>query len=181
MHSAAPPPNADRIAARHTNIAVKNLWQVPWHQHLGTNPRRMSSPVRLPLLSEKSGVQRTHICRVCFSNTGVLLLHDGLLFISADFCFADFVYVCALNLFGWIRCLASFFKSGNCVKSGGWWLLIVCTCFNTVEFESIVLLKGVEKGCEAERERGCGVDWWRITSGKTRRTHVTRLTPLPYL
>ncbi len=33
MHSAAPPPNADRIAAQHTNIAEKNPWQVSWHQH----------------------------------------------------------------------------------------------------------------------------------------------------
>lgn len=130
VHSAALPPNADRIAARHTNIAAKKPWQVPWHQHLGTNPRRMSSLVLLPLLWEEAErVWRTHICRESAFRTlgshycmmGFFLL--VLIFVSLT------LYVCALNLFGWIRCLASFFQSVNCVKSDGWWVLIVCTCF----------------------------------------------------
>lgn len=133
--SAAPPPNADRIAAHHTNIAVKKpLTGALTSASRKKKPRHMSSLVLLPLLWEKARVRRTHICRECAFRTlgshycmmGFFLL--VLIFVSLT------LYVCALCLFGWIRSLASFFQSVNCVKSDGWWVLIVCTCFNTVEF-----------------------------------------------
>ncbi len=103
------------------NIAEKNPWQVSWHQH----PCVISSTTA-SVLRESQSLAYTHLQRVLFEHgfhyctMGFFLI--VLIFVSLT------LYLCALTPFSWI----SWIQSVNCVKLGGWWLLIVCTCFSVI-------------------------------------------------